>query len=347
MDTIETTTCIKGVTVIFFMMTSMLFAACSSKPSGDNANTQGMKWISGGEFSMGTNQSQAYEHERPAHRVKVDGFWMDETEVTNEQFKKFVDATGYVTISERKPDWAELQKQLPAGTAKPPDSVLVAGSLKFTPPGHTVMLNDFSQWWAWTPGANWRHPDGPNSSIEDKWNYPVVHIAHDDAVAYCQWAGKRLPTEAEWEFAARGITTDAPFDFSKDIAPQGKFVANVFQGSFPNNDLGEDGFRSTAPVKTFPPNSFGLYDMIGNVWELTNDFYDPSYYQLLSENSITVNPHGPKSSHDPDEPYIAKYVSKGGSYLCSSEYCTNYRGTARQATAFDSGQSHIGFRCVK
>jgi formylglycine-generating enzyme len=317
-----------------------------STSAEDNVNP-GMRWIPGGEFSMGSDDPNSYEHERPVHNVKISGFWMDETEVTNEQFKKFVDATGYITIAERNPDWNELKKQLPAGTPKPPDSLLVAGSLKFTPPDHPVMLNDYSQWWSWTPGANWQTPEGPGSTIKGIMNHPVVHISHDDAVAYCTWAGKRLPTEAEWEFASRDNSSPTSFDFSNDIAPKGKFVANVFQGSFPNNNLVEDGFVATAPVKSFPPNSFGLYDMIGNVWELTSDLYNASYYQSLSESGLTVNPNGPKESFDPAEPNVIKYVSKGGSYLCGSGYCSNYRSTARQATAFDSGQSHIGFRCVK
>jgi sulfatase modifying factor 1 len=338
-----------GLVVIFWnVLISCSPDSKDNKSITDATNSNpGMQWIPGGEFTMGTDDQQSYDHERPAHQVKVAGFWMDETEVTNEQFKKFVDESSYVTVAERKPDWNELKKQLPPGTPKPPDSILVAGSLKFTPPNHPVMLNDYSQWWSWTAGANWREPEGPGSTIKGRMNHPVVHISHDDAIAYCAWAGKRLPTEAEWEFASRGNVSPTPFDFAKDIAPNGKFVANVFQGSFPNNNLVEDGFVATAPVKSFPPNSFGLYDMIGNVWELTNDLYNPSYYQSLSDAELTVNPKGPATSFDPEEPSVIKYVSKGGSYLCGSDYCSNYRSSARQATAFDSGQSHIGFRCVK
>jgi formylglycine-generating enzyme len=309
---------------------------------------KGMKWIAGGEFVMGTDELNAYDHERPAHKVKVTGFWMDETEVTNEQFKRFADATGYITVAERKPDWEELKKQLPPGTPKPHDSVLVAGSLKFTPPPQPVMLNDYSQWWSWSPGTNWRNPEGKGSTLDGKWSHPVVHIAYEDALAYCRWTGKRLPTEAEWEFASRGGMPSEPFDPTRDLAPQGRFVANVFQGSFPNKDLAQDGFTSTSPVKTFPPNRYGLYDMIGNVWEWTADLYNVHYFEELARsNAITENPKGPFTSYDPNEPSVTKYVTKGGSYLCADDYCSNYRPSARQASAFDSGQSHIGFRCVK
>lgn len=316
-----------------------------SVPTGDTP--AGMVWISGGEFIMGTDERNAYGHERPAHNVRVDGFWMDVTEVTNRAYKEFVDATGYVTVAERKPDWNELKKQLPPGTPKPPDSVLVPGSLTFHAPGTRVSLNDYSQWWRWTPGANWQQPEGPGSDLDSRWDHPVVHIAYEDAIAFCEWAGKRLPTEAEWEFAARGGEPAKPFDFTRDLATNGRFVANVYQGSFPNNNLAEDGFKDSAPVKTFPPNAYGLYDMIGNVWEWTSDFYDPEYFAQLASNGTARNPKGPKTSHDPNEPGIVKYVTKGGSYLCATDYCSNYRPTARQATAFDSGQSHIGFRCVK
>src|SRR5690606_9797941 len=202
-----------------------------SVPTGDTP--AGMVWISGGEFIMGTDERNAYGHERPAHNVRVDGFWMDVTEVTNRAYKEFVDATGYVTVAERKPDWNELKKQLPPGTPKPPDSVLVPGSLTFHAPGTRVSLNDYSQWWRWTPGANWQQPEGPGSVLDSRWDHPVVHIAYEDAIAFCEWAGKRLPTEAEWEFAARGGEPAKPFDFTRDLATNGRFVANVYQGSFP------------------------------------------------------------------------------------------------------------------
>jgi formylglycine-generating enzyme len=307
----------------------------------------GMVWISGGTFTMGSNNASAYEHERPAHLVEVSGFWIDTTEVSNEQYKKFVDAVKYTTIAERTPLWEELKQQLPPDTPKPPDSVLVAGSLVFVPPKETVTLNDYSQWWIWTHGANWKNPEGIDSSIEERWDHPVVHIAYEDAQAYCRWAGKRLPTEAEWEFAAHGGEEQYQYEAQQDLRKNGKWVANYFQGSFPVRDLSEDGYAGTSPVGIFPPNHFGLHDMIGNVWEWTSDLYDAEYFRSLPKEKVTQNPHGSDHSYDPDEPTIKKYVTKGGSYLCASNYCSNYRYTSRQGTAFDSGLSNIGFRCVK
>jgi formylglycine-generating enzyme len=296
--------------------------------------------VNGGEFLMGTNSKESYEHERPAHPVKVDAFLMDTTEVTNAQFNKFAEATKYITVAERKPDWEELKKQLPEGTPKPHDSILVAGSLVFNPPTGFVSLHDYSQWWTWTKGANWKNPEGEASTIEARWNHPVVHVAYEDAQAYCEWAGKRLPTEAEWEFAAQlGATTDQ----SENQAVR----ANYFQGSFPTRNLLEDGFERTAPVGSFEANSFGLHDMIGNVWEWTSDLYNVHYFATLATDKPTDNPTGPDQSYDPNEPGVLKYVTKGGSFLCASNYCSNYRTTARQGTAFDSGMSNVGFRCVK
>jgi formylglycine-generating enzyme required for sulfatase activity len=306
-----------------------------------------MKRIPGGEFIMGTDETDSYDHERPAHRVNVKRFWMDVTEVTNAEFKAFVDATGYVTIAERNPSWEDLRKQTPPGTPKPPDSALIAGSLIFHPPQSPVILNDYTQWWRWEKGANWQHPEGANSNIKARWNHPVVHVSYDDALAYSKWKGKRLPTEAEWEIAARGGAKQERYGWGNDITPQGKFMANTYQGSFPSRNLAEDGYESTAPVKSYPPNPYGLYDMIGNVWEWTSDWYDPTYFSALSVNALTENPKGPEKPFDPYEPYAMKRVTKGGSFLCASNYCVNYRPSARQGTPFVSGQSHIGFRCVK
>jgi len=296
--------------------------------------------LSGGEFLMGTNSKESYEHERPAHPVKVNAFLMDTTEVTNAQFNKFAEATKYITVAERKPDWEELKKQLPDGTPKPHDSILVAGSLVFNPPTGFVSLHDYSKWWTWTKGANWKNPEGGASTIEARWNHPVVHVAYEDAQAYCEWAGKRLPTEAEWEFAAQlGATTEQ--------SENQTVRANYFQGSFPTRNLLEDGFERTAPVGSFDANNFGLHDMIGNVWEWTSDLYNVHYFATLTADKPTDNPTGPDQSYDPNEPGVLKYVTKGGSFLCASNYCSNYRTTARQGTAFDSGMSNVGFRCVK
>lgn len=306
-----------------------------------------MVWIPGGTFQMGSEAQLAHQVEGPIHEVEVQGFWMDETEVTNAQFSQFVGATGYQTVAERPVDWEELKKQVPPGTPKPPEEVLQPGALVFTPPDYPVSLRDMSQWWSWVNGADWEHPMGPDSHIEGKENYPVVHIAFEDALAYAEWAGKRLPTEAEWEFAARGGQPNQPFAWGDELTPDGAFLANFFQGQFPHNNSSKDGFMRSAPVKSFPPNAYGLYDMIGNVWEWTVDWYRPDTYSRRPPGKVLVNPEGPAESWDPQDPYNPKRVTKGGSFLCSTEFCWNYRPSARMATAFDSGQEHLGFRCVK
>lgn len=330
----------KTVVKFFIIGTWCAVAGCS--PERKQLATQdNMVKLSGGEFMMGTNSQESYQHERPAHPVKVNAFWMDTTEVTNAEFKKFTEATGYITIAERKPEWEELKKQLPEDTPKPADSILVAGSLVFNPPTGFVSLRDYSQWWTWTKGANWKNPEGVASTIETRWDHPVVHVAYEDSQAYCQWVGKRLPTEAEWEFAAQlGVKTEKQ---NKNIP----IKANYFQGSFPTRNLLEDGFERTSPVGSFEPNNSGLYDMIGNVWEWTSDLYNIHYFATLPIDKPADNPTGPDQSYDPNEPGVVKYVTKGGSFLCASNYCSNYRTTARQGTAFDSSMSNVGFRCVK
>ncbi|MEJ1240091.1 formylglycine-generating enzyme family protein [Chryseolinea sp. T2] len=320
--------------------------ATESTTSVKAASPEGMVWIPGGEFSMGTNDPESYAAERPAHRVKVDGFWMDATEVTNAQFKKFVDETGYITTAEKKPDWEELKKTLPPGTPKPAETMLAAGSLTFSPPSYAVSLDDYSQWWAWTTGTDWKHPGGPGTNINGKDNFPVVHVSFDDAVAYSKWAGKRLPTEAEWEFASRGGRDNQRYSWGDDFKPGGKFMANTFQGTFPSKNEAEDGFAGASPVKSYPPNDYGLYDIIGNCWEWTSDFFDVNYYADLSKSGLAVNPQGPGKTNDPQEPFSIKHVTRGGSFLCASDYCVNFRPSARQGSAYDSGMSHIGFRCV-
>ncbi len=318
-------------------------ALADPQPPGEAP--EGMVWIPGGTFTMGSEHATAGPGEEPEHTVQVKGFWMDATEVTNAEFRKFVEATGYKTVAERPVDWEELKKQLPPGTPKPPEEVLQPGSLVFTPPDHAVGLRDYSQWWTWMTGADWRRPQGPGSSIEGKDNYPVVHIAYEDALAYAKWAGKRLPTEAEWEFASRGGLDGKPFAWGDELNPGGAFRANFFQGAFPHRNSAQDGYAGAAPVKSFPPNPYGLYDIIGNVWEWSADWYRPDTY---AQRAKTVrNPTGPAESFDPQEPLIPKRVIKGGSFLCSNEYCSNYRPSARMATAVDSGQEHLGFRCVK
>ncbi len=306
----------------------------------------GMVKIPAGEFMMGAADNEGRPDEYPQHKVKVNAFFMDATEVTNAQFEKFVDATGYVTTAEKKPDWEELKKQLPEGTAKPDESLLVAASLVFTNPGHPVSLNDASLWWNWKQGANWKHPQGPNSSIEGKGDYPVVQISWVDAVTYCKWAGKRLPTEAEWEWAIRGAQINKKYPWGDEDVESQKPKANTWQGNFPYQNTNWDKYYASAPVKSFAPNAFGLYDMAGNVWEWCSDWYRNDYYDQVT-NDVLINPKGPANSYDPMEPTIPKKVVRGGSFLCNASYCKGYRVTSRMKTSPDTGLEHTGFRCVK
>jgi len=308
-------------------------------------NHAGMVWIKPGTFGMGGDNKQAAPDEYPKHKVRVNGFWMDATEVTNAQFAEFVKATGYITTAERKPDWNELKKQVPPGTPKPDDSVLVAASLVFDPPNHEVQLNDYSQWWAWKKGANWRHPHGPGSNLKGKENYPVVHVSWFDAVAYCKWAGKRLPTEAEWEWAARGGLQNKIYPWGDEPVDEGKVKANTWQGHFPNSNTLRDKFYGLAPVASFAPNGYRLFDMAGNAWEWCADYYHSDYYQTVANGAI--NPKGPANSHDPDEPFAKKRVIRGGSFLCNDSYCSGYRVARRMKSTEDSGMEHVGFRCIR
>ena len=309
-----------------------------------------MVWIPGGEFAMGSTDPLARDDEQPVHRVRVRGFWMDATEVTNAQFRAFVQATGYRTVAERPIDWEELRTQVPEGTPKPPPEKLLPGSLVFAPPANAVALDDVAQWWSWTTGADWQHPTGPGSSIEGKDDLPVVHVAHEDAVAYCAWARKRLPTEAEWEFAARGGIADAVNTWGNE--PIGPSRANTWQGHFPDVNTMADGFAGVAPVQSFPANGYGLYDMAGNVWEWCSDRYRPDAYALdvaaAGPDGVTIDPQGPAASMDPRNPYAPdSRVHRGGSFLCNDSYCASYRVAARMSCAPDTGMSHVGFRCVR
>mgnify|MGYP003626744298 CR=1 FL=1 len=310
---------------------------------------KGMVWIPGGIFQQGAvkNDKMAMEHEKPSHKVKVDGFFMDIHEVTNRQFSEFVEETKYITVAERAIDWNEMKKQLPEGTPKPHDSILQPGSLVFKKTKTKVSnLYDYSQWWEWKIGANWKHPNGPNSDINDKESQPVVHIAFEDAQAYCKWAGKRLPTEAEWEFAARSGKENTLFFWGNDISQLSKY-ANSWEGEFPVNNTLDDGFEKRAPVMSYPKNEFGLFDMAGNVWEWTSDWYSTDYYDDLTKiNDISKNPTGPEKPFNMNNPLLREKVIKGGSFLCSASYCASYRISARMATSSDSSMEHLGFRTV-
>ena len=275
----------------------------------------------------------------PIHAVQLDGFWIDRTEVTNAQFGKFVAATGYVTVAERKP----TREEFPTA---PPEN-LVAGSVVFTPTDRPVPLDNYFQWWTYVHGADWRHPTGPGSSIEGRDNYPVVQVAYEDAAAYAKWAGKRLPTEAEWEYAARGGLAQKRYAWGDDLKPGDKWMANIWEGRFPVKDTAEDGFAGLAPVAQFPPNGYGLYDVAGNVWEWTSDWYRPDYYAQLAQAGIARNPQGPASSFDPAEPGEKKRVLRGGSFLCTDQYCTRYMVGTRGKGEVSSGSNHLGFRCVQ
>jgi len=313
--------------------------------SGDTSLT-GMVLIPGGEFDMGADNDQADPDEYPKHRVRVDPFYMDITEVTNAQFKKFVEATGYITTAEKKPDWEELKKTLAPGTPRPPDSLLVAASLVFRSSPGPVNLNDYNQWWSWVKGASWKHPQGPGSSIEGKENYPVVHVSWDDAMAYCQWAGKRLPTEAEWEFAARGGLINHIYPWGNEHVNAGAPKTNSWEGKFPYFNEMKDGYGRMAPARSFAANGYGLYDMAGNVWEWCSDLYHYDYYKQLA-GKVSVNPRGPDQSYDPQEPYTEKRSLRGGSFLCNDAYCSGYRVARRMKSSHDTGLEHTGFRCVR
>lgn len=328
--------------------TLSLLVACAAAVEPAPA-PPGMVWIPAGEFAMGSPQPDTNANERPVHGVRVSGFWMDRTEVTNAQFAAFVKATGYKTTAEKPVDWEEMKKQVPPGTPKPDDSVLAPGALVFIPPPKPLNdLNDFSQWWQWVHGADWRHPSGPNSNIDGKDDHPVVQVSWDDALAYATWAGKRLPTEAEWEYAARGGMTGKRFPWGdQKLSDTDGAVANIWQGRFPDMNTSADGFAATAPVGRYPANAFGLHDMAGNVWEWCSDWYRADAYAIAARAGVASDPKGPDRCWDPQEPNALKRVTRGGSFLCHVTYCESYRPGARRGSAYDTGSPHIGFRCVK
>jgi formylglycine-generating enzyme len=299
-----------------------------------------MIWIPGGTFHMGSDKH--YAEEAPVHPATVSGFWIDRTPVTNRQFKEFVRATGHVTFAEIAPDPKDYPGALP--------HMLYAGSLVFTPPGHPVDLKNWDEWWVFLKGADWRHPYGPKSNINALGNHPVVHVSSSDALAYATWAGKALPTEAEWEFAARGGFHAAEFAWGDEFTPDGRYRANTWQGNFPHENRCEDGFDRTSPVTAFPPNGYGVYDMIGNVWEWTTDWYSQKHEAHARACCVPENPRGgpEEGSYDPCQPQIRipRKVIKGGSHLCAPNYCRRYRPAARHAEAVDTSTSHLGFRCV-
>jgi formylglycine-generating enzyme required for sulfatase activity len=308
-----------------------------------------MVWIPGGEFSMGAADPtgvdandvgmHATADSRPIHRVYVDGFWMDQTEVSNAQFGAFVKATGYMTVAERAPRAEDFPGARPEN--------LVAGSVMFSNPGHPVPLNDHLVWWSYVKGANWRHPLGPDSTIAGKERFPVVHVAYEDALAYVKWAGKLLPTEAEWEFAARGGLSGQIYPWGESFKKDGRAMANTHQGHFPDRDTGDDAFIGIAPVAQFPSNGYGLYDVAGNVWEWVSDWYRPDYYaELAGAGGVARNPQGPSSSLDPEEPREPKRVMRGGSFLCTDQYCSRYMVGTRGKGEVSTGTNHLGFRAV-
>ncbi|SDR68539.1 Formylglycine-generating enzyme, required for sulfatase activity, contains SUMF1/FGE domain [Polaribacter sp. KT25b] len=341
---------------------SLIFLAFLSLSSCKNSKTEetktinkseiktpeGMVWVESKTFLQGAKETDkfAMPREKPAHLVTVDGFYIDVTEVTNKQFAAFVDATKYVTIAERKIDWEEMKKMLPADTQKPHDSILQPGSLIFNKSVNAIAdMNNYGQWWTWKIGANWKHPEGPNSTIEGKENNPVVHIALEDALAYCKWANRRLPTESEWESAAQGKNLNTIFTWGNDATILDN-NANTWQGVFPTKNESKDGFEFISPVKSYPPNSIGLYDMAGNVWEITADLFNVNYYKDIDISQPLLNPKGANKSYSPSNPYQVEHVMKGGSFLCHESYCASFRISAKMGVATDSGSDHMGFRTV-
>ena len=327
----------------------LIIHGCTKDPTKEYQHNYygSMVLIPEGTFMMGGSDPQAGPDEFPLHQVKVDSFYMDIHEVTNRQFAEFVAKTNYVTVAEKNINWEKMRVNLPLGTPKPAENILQPGSLVFKAADGPVSLSDETQWWAWIIGANWKHPAGPKSNIDDQMDYPVVHVAWDDAVAYAKWAGKRLPTEAEWEWAASGSLDNPIYPWGNVSVSQSTGKANFWQGMFPYENTAKDGYYGTAPVKSFMSNGYGLYDMAGNVWEWCSDLYHFQSYGITAEKGVSINPKGPSDSFDPNEPNMPKRVMRGGSYLCNDSYCSGYRVSKRMRSSQDTGLSHTGFRCVK
>ena len=348
---------VAGVTWVWKGPSPVAAVTSAGVPSDGVSAPHDMVWVPPGVFLMGSDSKLAQPNERPAHAVSMPGFWMDVTHVSNDQFAEFVRQTGYVTTAEKKPDWETIRVQLPPGIPKPPDEVLVPGAMVFVGTAGPVDLNDYSQWWRYVPGANWRNPQGPGSTIDDKGDHPVVQVSYDDALAYARWAGKRLPTEAEWEYAARGGLEQATYVWGDELMPDGKPMANYWdtrQRSFPVVSPKAGGAEGTVPVRTFLPNGYGLHDMTGNAWQWVADWYDAAYFSKqaqLAKGQPLENPAGPARSFDPSEPGVPvdapKRVIRGGSFLCNEEYCLSYRPSARRGSDPYSPMSHVGFRLVK
>lgn len=354
----------------FFIVTTLILrgfyaeaaSCCDAIPSRfsteQTETLEGMVWIPAGTFTMGGTESEfmlnwpryarSRNDERPLHSVTLSGFWISETPVTNRQFKEFVDATGYQTTAEKAPTLEEIMPLLPQGSPPPPKEALTPASLLFNPPEHSVPLHNPLAWWQWKKGANWKKPEGPGTSLEDRWDHPVVHVSYFDALAYAEWKGMSLPTEAQWEYAARGGKEQMIFTWGNEPLSETSPIINTWQGKFPNQNTEADGYYGTSPVKTFAPNGYGLYDMSGNVWEWVSDWYNSESYEDRAKlQSPLLDPQGPKESYDPQEPHLAKRVIRGGSFLCNDSYCSGYRPAARMKNSPDTSSNHMGFRIVK
>ncbi len=342
-----------------FQLTLLAFSLCSSLCLADCCSTSlpsrfskheapsGMTLIPGGVFTMGSSSNEARNDQKPAHKVQINSFYMDVTPVTNRQFKAFVEATGYVTTAEKAPTLEEIMSQVPPGTPEPSKEALVAASLVFKQSDGPIALHNSNKWWEWKAGASWKHPLGPESSIAGKEDHPVVHISWYDATAYAKWANKRLPTEAEWEYAACGGKNDVRYVWGNEEFSEENPQCNIWHGNFPHNSTKANGYYGTTPVKSYPANPYGLYDMAGNVWQWCTDLYHARYYEQKAKNTVSVNPQGPATSFDPDEPHATKRVHRGGSFLCHASYCKGYQISARMKTSPDTSLNHLGFRCVK